>query len=208
MDIIDKPLIVGGTQLGFFQAYTDIDPEFVPMEPQTRVLPAPFFYERRLNFYLVRRFEPGENKFYPLGGYEVRGEDGGLRCYDLDQVIKHPSLIKRKIVLDRDVVEEVEVREERSTKPQIPSQRRGRPALDPQVRKAREALKMEAGVRSGGRRGRPKSTQVKPESAPKTTGNKRGRPSLSAEEITRREAAKASIIKQTGGMRVDLNERN
>ena len=66
--VIEKPFIVGGHQLGTFMAYTEIEPEFVPAEPRVRVLPAPFFYEKRLYFYLVKKYEPGENRLFPNGG--------------------------------------------------------------------------------------------------------------------------------------------
>jgi hypothetical protein len=43
MKIIDKDFIVGGHKIGVYQAYADIDPAFVPMDPGVRVLPAAFF---------------------------------------------------------------------------------------------------------------------------------------------------------------------
>ena len=57
MKIIDKPLIVSGMQLGVYQTYSEVDGELeVTNETpkMTRVLPAPFFYEKRLYFYLIK----------------------------------------------------------------------------------------------------------------------------------------------------------
>lgn len=44
MKIIDKDFVVGGHKIGVYQAYADIDPAFVPMDPGVRVLPAAFFF--------------------------------------------------------------------------------------------------------------------------------------------------------------------
>ena len=104
MKVIDKDLKISGIKCGVFQAYTDVEPELA-VTPDTikltRVLPAPFFYEKRLYFFLVNRWEPGEKQGFPNGGFEVRDEGGALRSYDLDQVIIHPQLIKHKKTLDK-----------------------------------------------------------------------------------------------------------
>ena len=185
MKIIDKPLIVSGVQLGFFQAYADIEPELIATEKRTRVLPAPFFYEKRLSFYLINRYEPGQNKFFPNGGFEVRDESGGLRCYDLDQVIIHPAVIKHKKTLDKmhrtaeKIAKQKERDAKRSAKPKpITTGKRGRPALDPALKAARDAEKLAKAQRSGGKRGRPKSNNTPIVKA--NTGGKRGRPKVSA----------------------------
>ena len=206
MKIIDKPLIVSGVQLGVFQAYTDIEPELIATEKRTRVLPAPFFYEKRLFFYLINRYEPGQNKFFPNGGFEVRDESGGLRCYDLDQVIIHPAVIKHKKTLDKmhRVAEKIAKQKERdakrNAKPKpITTGKRGRPALDPALKAARDAEKMAKSERSGGKRGRPKSNNTPIVKA--STGGKRGRPKVSDDVIARRVAAKAATRVRTGGKR-------
>ena len=149
MKIIDKPLIVSGVQLGVFQAYTYIEPELIATEKRTRVLPAPFFYEKRLFFYLINRYEPGQNKFFPNGGFEVRDESGGLRCYDLDQVIIHPAVIRHKKTLDKmhrtakKIAKQKERDAKRNAKPKpITTGKRGRPALDPALKAARDAEKI------------------------------------------------------------------
>ena len=206
MKIIDKPLIVSGVQLGVFQAYTDIEPELIATEKRTRVLPAPFFYEKRLFFYLINRYEPGQNKFFPNGGFEVRDESGGLRCYDLDQVIIHPAVIKHKKTLDKmhRVAEKIAKQKERdakrNAKPKpITTGKRGRPALDPALKAARDAEKIAKSERSGGKRGRPKSNNTPIVKA--STGGKRGRPKVSDDVIARRVAAKAATRVRTGGKR-------
>jgi hypothetical protein len=206
MKIIDKPLIVGGVQLGVFQAYTDIEPELIATEYRSRVLPAPFFYEKRLFFYLVKRHEPGQNKFFPNGGFEVRDESGGLRCYDLDQVIIHPAVIKHKKTLDKmhrtaeKIAKQKERDAKRSAKPKLESTgKRGRPALDPALKAARDAEKLAKSERSGGKRGRPKSDNTPIVKA--KTGGKRGRPKVSADVIASRVAAKAATRVRTGGKR-------
>ena len=206
MKIIDKPLIVSGVQLGVFQAYTDIEPELIATEKRTRVLPAPFFYEKRLFFYLINRYEPGQNKFFPNGGFEVRDESGGLRCYDLDQVIIHPAVIKHKKTLDKmhrtaeKIAKQKERDAKRNAKPKpTTTGKRGRPALDPALKAARDAEKMAKSERSGGKRGRPKSNNTPIVKA--STGGKRGRPKVSDDVIARRVAATAATRVRTGGKR-------
>ena len=206
MKIIDKPLIVSGVQLGVFQAYTDIEPELIATEKRTRVLPAPFFYEKRLFFYLINRYEPGQNKFFPNGGFEVRDESGGLRCYDLDQVIIHPAVIRHKKTLDKmhRVAEKIAKQKDRDAKRNAKPKptttgKRGRPALNPALKAARDAEKMAKSERSGGKRGRPKSNNTPIVKA--STGGKRGRPKVSDDIIARRVAAKAATRVRTGGKR-------
>lgn len=208
--IIDKPFIVGGSQLGVYQSYIDIEPEFVATEPGTRVLPAQYFYEKRLFFHLKKRYEPGENKFFPGGGFEVRGEGGETRCFELDQVIIHPEVLKHKKTLDkmaRRAEKEAKKRGRKSSTgaPRVKSEpgtgRRGRPALSAEEKAARLSVQAVKTAASGGRRGRPKSTNTAPKSAPKVSGAKRGRPSLTAEVIARKVADKAVVTQRSGGKR-------
>ena len=84
-------------------------------------------------------------------------------------------------------------------KEKVEGGRRGRPALDPAVKEAREAEKLARGERSGGKRGRPASG-VTPKTS-KPTGGKRGRPSLTSEMISSRAAQKALVKARTGGRR-------
>ena len=211
MKVIDKPLIVGGNQLGVFQAYMDIEPELT-VTPDTakmsRVLPAPFFYEKRLYFYLINRYEPGQKPSFPNGGFEVRDEGGALRSYDLDQVIIHPQVIKHKKTLEKMArrAEKEQKKRERQYKKAIKQSKpkhgkRGRPALDPIVKAAREMEKVARAARSGGKRGRPAGSGAPKVVKEGSTGGKRGRPSLTPEAIAQRASVKAATRARSGGKR-------
>ena len=208
MKVIEKDFVVGGSKLGTYLAYQDLEPELATPQPRDRVLPAPFFYEKRLYFYLVKRHEPGA-PMYPNGGYEVRDESGGVRHYDLDQVCLHPAIIKHKKTLDKmaRVAEKAAKQRDRvlkrGSKPpkeKIPGARRGRPAIDPAVKAAREAERVARAQRSGGRRGRPASGEPKTQTV-KATSGKRGRPALSATQVAAKTAAKAATRSRSGGKR-------
>jgi hypothetical protein len=209
MKILEKDFVVGGAKCGTTLHYDEVETELqvTPETPKlTRVLPSPFFYEKRLFFYLIKRYEPGEKKTFPRGGYEVRGEDGAMRSYNLDQVIIHPALIKHRKTLDkmaRRAEKEARKRDRRVSKVEQTDKpkhaRRGRPAMDPALKAAKEADKAAKAVVSGGRRGRPKGTAtvVKKEYIP--TGGKRGRRPLSAEVLAQREIDKAKVRARSGG---------
>ena len=212
MKVIEKPLIVSGNQLGTFMAYTDIEPELTvtPETPKlSRVLPAPFFYEKRLFFYLIRRIEPGGRAGFPNGGFEVRDEGGALRSYDLDQVIIHPQVIKHQKTLDKMMRRaekeqakrnrELKKRERGERPPKNTTGKRGRPALDPAVKAARDAEKTARATRSGGKRGRPAGEPKAPKVL--STGGRRGRPSLTPEAIAQRASTKAATRARSGGKR-------
>ena len=202
MKIIEKPWLYGS-----FLAYEDVEPELAEIKFGDRVLPAPFFYEKKLFFWLIKRYEPGEKSTFPNGGYEVRDEAMAIRSYDLDQVILHPHVIKHQKTLDkmaRRAEKEARKRErkrDKVIKAVSKSGRRGRPAIDPAVKAARAALKVEAGVRSGGKRGRPKSLDPKAVSVVKTPGGRRGRPALTPEALARKVADRAALQKRSGGKR-------
>jgi hypothetical protein len=202
MKVIEKPW-----KYGNFLAYEDVEPELAEIKFGDRVLPAPFFYEKKLFFWLIKRYEPGEKPTFPNGGYEVRDEAMAIRSFDLDQVILHPHVIKHQKTLDkmaRRAEKEARKRERKRDKVYkevTKGGRRGRPAIDPALKAARAALKVEAGVRSGGKRGRPKSSEPKVVSTPKISSGKRGRPALSAEAIKQRAADKAATTKRSGGKR-------
>lgn len=208
MKVIEKDFIVGGSKLGTYLVYQDIEPELASPQPRDRVLPAPFFYEKRLFFFLIKRHEPG-TPFWPNGGYEVRDEGGAIRCFDLDQIILHPAVIKHKKTLDkmmRRAEKEQKKREremKRRSKPvkeKVPGTRRGRPALDPAVKEARAMEKAARTQRSGGKRGRPASGTPKV-AVPKAPSGKRGRPSLTSEVIAQRVSQRAATRARTGGKR-------
>jgi len=210
MKIIEKDFVVGGSKLGTYLAYQDVEPELATPQPRDRVLPAPFFYEKRLFFFLIKRHEPG-TPFWPNGGYEVRDESGGIRCYDLDQIILHPAVIKHKKTLDKiarkaeKAAAQRDRQLKRGSKPpkeKVPGVRRGRPAIDPAVKAAREEERVARAQRSGGKRGRPASNKPKVLSSaePKPAG-RRGRPALTSEVITARASQKAATRARTGGKR-------
>jgi hypothetical protein len=211
MKVKENDFVVGGAKIGTYLSYTDIEPELSVMKPGDRVLPAPFFYEKNLWFHLIRQYAPGENRLFPNGGFEVRDGGGGVRNYDNDQVCLHPAIIKHKKTLDKMMrrAEKAQAARERAlkrgTKPpkvKVEGARRGRPAIDPAVKAAREAEKVLRTQRSGGKRGRPASTTPKVLSSaiPKPAG-KRGRPSLTSEVIAQRVSQKTATRVRTGGKR-------
>lgn len=214
--IIENPLMIGGHQCGVYLSYDEIEPELLitPDTPKlTRVLPSPFFYEKRLFFYLIRRWEPGEKVGFPRGGVEVRDESGAKRCFDLNQVIIHPQIIKHKKTLDkmaRRAEKEQKKRErerkrvERGAKAKVKNKtgKRGRPSISPELKAAREMEKSVRAAKSGGKRGRPKNTEPKtPKPDKPATGGKRGRPALSLEARAAKATAKANIRARSGGKR-------
>lgn len=173
MKLIEKPFIVGGAQIGTYNAYTEIESELDNPQPRERVLPAPFFYEKRLFFFMIKKHEPGE-KFWPKGGYEVRDEGGAIRCFDLDQIIIHPAVLKHRKVFNKmkskaEKEQQKRIREYEKQmakakskrgrppginppKPKVPKGKRGRPCLNPEAKALREAQKS---MQPKGKRGRP-----------------------------------------------------
>ena len=123
---------------------------------------------------------------YSLWAGAVYGCGGGVRHYDLDQVIVHPATCKHQPTLDlmsRKEEREVAAAERavargEKVKVKVEGARRGRPAIDPAVKAAREAERIARSQRSGGRRGRPASGVIKVPVI-KSTSGKRGRPALS-----------------------------
>ena len=207
MRVIERDFIVGGTKLGTYNAYQDVEPELLGFRPGQRVLPAPFFYESGESFTLIKQHEPGA-RFYPNGGFEVRDGGGGTRHYDIDQVIVHPASCKHQPTLD--LMSRREEREaaaaERAVlrgdkvKVKVEGGRRGRPAIDPAVKAAREAEKVLRTQRSGGRRGRPSSGEPKAQMV-KATSGKRGRPALSTAQVQAKVTARAATRAISGGRR-------
>lgn len=195
-------------QYGTYLAYDEVEENFVATEKGVRVLPAPFFYDKKLYFELWKRYEPGEKATFPNGGYEVVDVSGGIRSFDLDQVIIHPAVLKHKKMLDkmaRRAEKQAKQRERKMKKiakdNKVKHGRRGRPALDPALKAQRDALKAQAKVRSGGKRGRPAgATAPKAVSTP-VGGGKRGRPALTPEALAQRASAKAALQKRSGGKR-------
>jgi hypothetical protein len=202
MKIIEKDW-----KYGKYLAYDEVEDVFLPTEKGVRVLPAPFFYDKKVYFELKAAYAPGDKKTFPKGGYEVVDMNGGIRSYELDQVIIHPIVLKHKKMLDKIArkAEKQAKKKERTLKKigkeNRPSTgRRGRPALDPTEKALRDTAKAESKVRSGGKRGRPANPNKIVVDKPKGTGRK-GRPALSDEQKAAREAAKAAQTKRSGGKR-------
>ena len=203
MKVIEKPW-----KYGTYLAYEEVEPEFQATQRGVRVLPAPFFYEKKLHFTLHRRYEPGEKKSFPNGGFEVSGEFGGIRAYDLDQVIIHPDVLKQQKMLAKmrvraeknaEKLERKRKREEKKNKPK--SGKRGRPSLTPEEKTRRATLKQTAGERSGGKRGRPPGPPREKAAPASQPSGKRGRPALSAEAKAEREQARLMVRARSGGRR-------
>ena len=203
MKVIEKDWLYGK-----YLAYDDVEDIFVATEKGVRVLPAPFFYDKKLYFELMRRYEPGEKPTFPNGGYEVVDMSGGIRSYDLDQIIIHPQVLQHKKLLDkmaRRAEKQAKKRErtikkiDRENKPK--HGRKGRPALDPTVKAHRDQLKADAKDRSGGKRGRPKSLVPKQETVKPVGGGRRGRPALTSEAIAQKITDKATVRARSGGKR-------
>lgn len=196
MKIVEKPWKYG-TRL----AYEDIEPELLEFKPDIRVLPASSYYEKNVMFTFIARYEPGEKKTFPEGGFEVRGPGGDVRSFYLDQVVIHPFVIRhRKMVnkvraKDEKQQAKIDKRLARMDKlNKIGTGKRGRPSLSPEEKAIRDAEKANKPV-STGKRGRPTldPSQRKPQYVAKGTGTGRGRPALSPEEKAKREAEQAAI---------------
>lgn len=203
MKVIEKDWLYGT-----YFAYEDVEDIFVANEKGVRVLPAPFFYDKKLYFELMRRYEPGEKPTFPNGGYEVVDMSGGIRSYDLDQIIIHPQVLQHKKMLDKMArrAEKQAKKSKRSSNKigrenKIKYGKKGRPALDPAVKAHRDQLKANAKDRSGGKRGRPKSLVPKQETVKPVGGGKRGRPALTPEAIAQKMTDKATVRARSGGKR-------
>jgi hypothetical protein len=209
MKINERDWLMGDHKIGTQLFYSDVEPELVATEKGTRVLPAVYFYEKSVRCELIKRYEPGEYRLMPNGGFEVWVEDGGRRYFELDQVIVHPAVIKHRKTLDkmmRKAEKEQAKRERQYKKGAREAQKanstgkRGRRPMDPAEKIRREQEKAERAIKSGGKRGRPKG-----ESTPKTpkapTGGKRGRRPLdqATKDARAREAATRSA--RSGGKR-------
>lgn len=208
MKLQERDWLLSGHKIGTIPFYTDVEPELEAREVGVRVLPAQYFYEKRAHFELSKRYEPGENKFFPNGGFVVVGEGGVRRCYDLDQVIIHPSIIKHKKTLDKMIrkAEKEQGKRKRQYKKAAREAikgngKRGRKPLDPAEKARREQEKVDRAQKSGGLRGRPKSENPTPKTPKAPTGGKRGRRPLdqATKDARAREAAARSI--RSGGKR-------
>ena len=157
-----------------YKHFTDVEEKFLNFEPNCRVLTARHSDDPSILFTLKKRHEPGSPGF-PQGGFEVFGPDGGVFNFMLDEVMVHPfHLGMRKFFSKQE-----NITKEKVTDPNKPKGRRGRPKIDPSLKKtlptyqstggkrgrpkldpamkaAKEAAKLERRNRTGGRKGRPK----------------------------------------------------
>ena len=99
------------------------------------VLPA-MYYESSPDskFYYRKKHEPG-TPGWKDGGYECVEENGAVRAFYLDSLIVHPRYFKRK---------------EKAAKILKSKGKRGRPKMDPSLKKSIVYVK------TGGKRGRPR----------------------------------------------------
>ena len=207
MKIINKQLIVGGSQIGTFKAFDDIDTELIAQMPGERVLPAQHMFEKGTFFTLVKRHNPGEKRSFPNGGFEIREQNcGGLFNYDLDQVIKYPETnyqkrIVKQLTTDGEFITNGKGRPAKlniKTTDDI-KRGKGRPPMDPELKAAKLAEKEERTKISSGKRGRPRSIEPKIIKQYTPTGNKRGRKPLDEAEKTKRIIEKSLQRIKSGG---------
>ena len=166
--------------------YEDATPEMLTFKSGDRVLPAPFWNEKKLFFTFKFHYAPGEKKSYPNGGFEIRGPNGEFRAYDSDQVILHPSVFAHK-----------------------KSNEKWKKKLNKEETKRNKQLDKERRIANGeivSGKGRPKLSETeklkrKLEREANPTSGIRGRKKLSEEEKIEREAkklAKRMIEGRTG----------
>ena len=208
MKINERDWIVGNHKIGTQLFYSEVEPELVASEPGTRVLPSAYYYEKKVRCELMKRYEPGEYRLMPNGGFEVWVEDGGRRYFELDQVIVHPDVInhtkrmeRMKLKAEKEQAKRDKAYEKAQRKATKEAGKRGRKALSPEERAQREADRAARAIKSGGRRGRPKGATP---AAPKVyvpTGGKRGRRPLDPETIAARAKEKAARAQKSGGKR-------
>lgn len=182
--------------------FVEVEEKFLKFTPNCRVLPARYFSEPQLHFSLKRKYEPGEHKHFPNGGFEVCDTNGGIYNFDLDEVVVHPFHLNMLKYFTTS--ESVKDKEKVSTgikgkrgRPKLPDDqkktfvkyvptggKRGRKPLDPTIKALREAESLNKKEKSGGKRGRkPLDPAVKAareverlEKQKKNPSGKRGRP--------------------------------
>jgi hypothetical protein len=119
------------------KAFENVDPQYKEFREGIRVLPAPYFEDRRIMFIFIAEHQPGE-PMWAEGGYEVRGPMGEFRAYYLDQLILHPEVIKRRY--GKNVLKSNSGNRGRPSSGEKPVKvggtgKRGRPAVSPELRK-------------------------------------------------------------------------
>jgi hypothetical protein len=155
-----------------YKYFTDVEEKFLNFKPRCRVLPARHFDDPQMHFSLKQKYEPGA-KGFPNGGFEVYGPDGGLYSFALNEVVVHPFALgmnkyfTKTVNVDKEKVSTGD-KGKRGRPKKDPSElktlpaykptggKRGRRALDPELKAARETERLERQKRSTGKKGRPK----------------------------------------------------
>lgn len=176
------------------EIFTDVEAEYLNFKKGVRVLPAPFYNEPTLEFELIKRYEPGEKKSFPKGGFEVYGPGNEIRSFELDQVVIHPFALKKYNYFKSSATPEVK---EKIIDPNKPKVGRGRPR---KLDENGNPIPKKEYIPTGGKKGRkPKLDEfgnkiitVKKEYIP--SGRGRGRKALSEEEKVKRELKKQAQL--------------
>ena len=177
--------------------FKDVDSRLINFKTKCRVIPANYFDSPNTFFELKAKYEPGENRFFPNGGFEIVHSEGGIYNYELDQVVVHPYDVGLRKYFSKS--EDVKVKEKiTSTDPNSPKRGRGRPKLDPSQLKNQKTY-----VSTGRGRGRPPlDPSLKKTTEPKASSGKgRGRPALDPVIKAQREAEKTKRAQISGGRR-------
>lgn len=155
------------------QYFDEVEEKFLKFTPNCRVLPARHFNEPHLHFSLKQRYEPGEHKHFPNGGFEICDLSGGIYNFDLNEVVVHPfhlNMMKYFSISQNINKEKIStgVKGKRGRPSKDPSERkvlqeyvptggkRGRKPLDPEVKAAKEAVLAAKKAKGTGKKGRPK----------------------------------------------------
>lgn len=193
--------------------YDEVEPNLLEIKAGDRVLPAPFFYEKKLVFTVVRKYEPNQHRWFPNGGFYLRGPAGEFRAFDLDQIILHPEIfekLKRKAKIEKRREKEEakrlrslnKIRKEHDKKET--KGKRGRPKLSEEEKAKIAAAPIDPNRKKRGRKPMDPVLKAQKEAAKnKAPGEKgkRGRPALDPELKAQREKEKVERSLRSGGKR-------
>lgn len=175
--------------------FVEVEDKFKNFTKDCRVLPVTYFEEPNTIFFLKAKYEPGEKKTFPNGGYELYSVEGATHNFELDQCVVHPYQLGMTQYFSK--MENV-VKEKVTTGPKG---KRGRPRLNPDELKT-FAPYIPKGTPRGRRKLSDEERALREASKPvKTTGGKRGRAPLPPEVKAAREAERAAKKAQGPGRR-------